>query len=366
MANRTISYWNTLDIGFEGFFMCRLTTDPDPTDEQRGVSGYTLALAVEDDLDNWIQLNPSLPYLQRNLREPLRSRILQPHPHQHPPGMGTPIDAPIDAAAQLQTAGPPTAEPPLGAALFDSDSPLGVKVTSVQIGGQDYAPARQLLGAQVNLLNDPQRPHHKPAFHGRNDIIGSDDNILFPIDPFILEIAHQPNNPSAPLRVCRKDVLPGDQPLWSLPEPTYAYRVGQMADPSDPASMEVMEAIGVYEFYEYFRNRSDYLIQQRGWLQERRAQTHDQEQIERYTTEIEMYNTRLYAIEFFGDRIRSRLGLQRLWSFSIQGSPGIVQGLEGVDVDTDAPWPIDFWFGGFDGDLLIGYMRGTLHLPRRV
>ena len=53
--------WETLDLGFEGYFMCRLTTDPDPTDEKRGVSGYTLALATEDDLDNWIQLNPSHP-----------------------------------------------------------------------------------------------------------------------------------------------------------------------------------------------------------------------------------------------------------------------------------------------------------------
>ena len=77
--------------------------------------------------------------------------------------------------------------------------------------------------------------------------------------------------------------------------------------------------------------------------------------------QIQMYKTRLYVIEFFGDHIRSRLGMQRIWNFQIRGSTGIADGLP--EVDTSAPWPVNFWFGGFDGDLMIGYMRGALHLP---
>src|SRR6185295_19059273 len=95
---------------FEGYFMCRLTTDPDPTDEKRGVSGYTLALASEDDLDNWIQLNPSPAYIDRNLREPGKSLIAK------------------------------------------GEMDLGVKVTSVQVNGHDHRSAPDLAGAAVNLL----------------------------------------------------------------------------------------------------------------------------------------------------------------------------------------------------------------------
>lgn len=51
-----------LVIHFEGWFQCRLATDPDPTDEPRGVSGFTFALAGEPDFDRIIRLqNPVAP-----------------------------------------------------------------------------------------------------------------------------------------------------------------------------------------------------------------------------------------------------------------------------------------------------------------
>jgi hypothetical protein len=109
-------------INFEGYIMCRLAVDPDPSDEQRGVSGYTLALAREDNLDNWIQLNPSSGYLDRNLREPGKSMV---------------------KAKALN---------------------LGVKVTGVQLDGKDFAEGQALLGGHVNLLDDPQAGH--PIFEG--------------------------------------------------------------------------------------------------------------------------------------------------------------------------------------------------------
>ncbi len=43
-----------LAIFFQGWFQCRLATDPDPTDEPRGVSGSTFALGNEPDLDRVI------------------------------------------------------------------------------------------------------------------------------------------------------------------------------------------------------------------------------------------------------------------------------------------------------------------------
>ena len=51
-----------LEVRFEGCFQCRLATNPDPTDELRGVSGYTFALAGEPDLDRVIRFqDPAAP-----------------------------------------------------------------------------------------------------------------------------------------------------------------------------------------------------------------------------------------------------------------------------------------------------------------
>jgi hypothetical protein len=292
-----------LDIDFEGYFLCRLTTDPDPTDEPRGVSGYTLALADEENLDNWIQLNPSPEYLARNFREPGPTLVAK------------------------------------------GDINLGVKVTGTRPGPEVYPPAERLIGLPVNLLPDPQTGY--PKFEGRNDIVGSDDNIAFAIDPFILDIS----SPDGAVRVHRQDLLPGNEPIWRLAPDQYQDHVGHLdtaIDSNAPGPLEVIQAIGVYDFSAFFRDRSR-------WIEAQMARTTDPD-------ELEKLRTRLNAIEFFGNRIRSRLGLKCDWMFEIGGgSVGTVNGLDGVDTTT--PWPISFWFGGFDGDLMIGYMRGTLTLP---
>lgn len=47
-----------LVLAFEGWAQCRLATDPDPSDEPRGVSGWTCAVAGEPDLDRILRLQP--------------------------------------------------------------------------------------------------------------------------------------------------------------------------------------------------------------------------------------------------------------------------------------------------------------------
>jgi hypothetical protein len=47
-----------LVLPFEGWIVLRLPTDPDPSDEPRGVSGYTFAFAGEPDLDRVLYLQP--------------------------------------------------------------------------------------------------------------------------------------------------------------------------------------------------------------------------------------------------------------------------------------------------------------------
>ena len=45
-----------LTIHFEGYWQCRQATDPDPSRDKRGASGYTFAIGNENDLDEIIRL----------------------------------------------------------------------------------------------------------------------------------------------------------------------------------------------------------------------------------------------------------------------------------------------------------------------
>jgi hypothetical protein len=52
-------------LEFSGWAQCRLPTDPDPSNEPRGVSGYTFALAGEPDLDRIIRFQPTEGIVER-------------------------------------------------------------------------------------------------------------------------------------------------------------------------------------------------------------------------------------------------------------------------------------------------------------
>jgi hypothetical protein len=100
-----------LTLSFEGWFQCRLATDPDPSDEPRGVSGWTFAVAGEEDLDRVIRL-----------QEPVS-------PRSHGPE-------------------------------------VGVVVRNVTVD-ERHIPDHPLDGGQVELLD-------APVFEGRNGIVAED------------------------------------------------------------------------------------------------------------------------------------------------------------------------------------------------
>lgn len=118
---------SALTLGFEGFVQVRLATDPDPSDEPRGVSGWTHAVAGEPDLD--------------------RVLVLQDD----------------DARRVRRSHGPQ----------------VGVTVRSVDIDGAASS-GHPLIGARVELLDAPR-------FEGRNWVIASDG--FEPIYPLHLRIS---------------------------------------------------------------------------------------------------------------------------------------------------------------------------------
>jgi hypothetical protein len=64
-----------LVISFAGWALLRLPTDPDPSDEPRGVSGYTFAFAGEPDLDRVLYLQPPVNFTPRSHSPTLGVRV---------------------------------------------------------------------------------------------------------------------------------------------------------------------------------------------------------------------------------------------------------------------------------------------------
>lgn len=116
----------TLDLRFAGWFQVRLATDPDPTDERRGVSGYSFALPGEPDLDRIVRL-----------QDPVA-------PRSHGPA-------------------------------------VGVRVQQVLLGGRPV-PGHALEAARVNLLG-------KARFEMRNYVLTDGNAGTEAIDPFHIEFA---------------------------------------------------------------------------------------------------------------------------------------------------------------------------------
>lgn len=301
-----------LEIDYEGYFMCRLATDPDPTNEDRGMSGYTMALSSEDTLDQVIRLQVTPEFLAKNARPP----------------------------------------------LLDMDAPIGVNVTDVRFEGQPYAPGRAaLLGAKV-YLDGQDPPMTGPIFDSRNNITGSDDTMSFVVSPYNLRI----QNDATGVRLTATDYLNPADPsmqLWQMIDPTtYQRRLTVCFDTNDT---EVAQATGVFDQYGYFRDRRRYLEKLIADTLAARASAPPSEW-PALDAAIQGYRTRIYQLEFWGDRVISKLQSKCAWNWDING-PQQVTGDLGGTVAVGVPWTTKFWFGGWDGDLLIGYMRGSLTMP---
>ena len=298
-----------LRIMFEGYWQCRQATDPDPSDEPRGVSGYTFAVGHENDLDQVI-------HLQREEIPDVDFR--EPHGRE-----------------------------------------FGVHVTGAEIVGADGAPksldAEVGRGAKVYLRPSQCNAGKLPKFELRNEIIFHKlQGIIMPICPFNMEIAGDG------WRLRREDPLDMTDTsleVWQMVE-GYERRSPQGFN---MVSDEVVKAIGIDPTPDYQTAFSNYFQRRKQWLELKLAETTD-------PVEAEGLKTRIWAIDFFSQdrRIESRLGLQAIWDFDIRGEDPNITGAEryfGGEIDTKEFWRTHFWMGGFDGDLMRGYMRGYLEVP---
>ncbi|GAC1359528.1 MAG: hypothetical protein NVSMB42_18840 [Herpetosiphon sp.] len=184
-----------LYLDFQGWWQNRMSNDPDPSDEPRGVSGPTFACPGEPDLDRIIRLqNPVMPR----------------YPHEHDIGVDV-YQVSVDD---------PRAE-----------------------GGRRVLPEHPLMDAHVELLDGAK-------FDERNFVVLYQK---MPIDPFHLRIASVDEQ----IVIERVDLFDITQPGLSyedvlLDEPAMMLRRTIAVVPNSPV---VAEATGVLDYAEHRRER---------------------------------------------------------------------------------------------------------------
>jgi hypothetical protein len=198
---------------------------------------------------------------------------------------------------------------------------VGVTVRQVVLDGRNV-PDHPLLGAAVELLDEAK-------FEGRNGIVAEDG--FEPIVPVHLAIR------KGPFRLQRTH----------LDEETFPYAELQ-ASGVQPGVDDIAQATGIWDL-------------QAAWEARRVALERDLQATDDPTTKvaltrrIQMLTAGRLSIFFF-----SRM----LYAFNLQGTAhgSDTDGFLPAPPDSRAPWPVDFWLGGWDADAFCGFMKGAVSI----
>jgi hypothetical protein len=291
-----------LRLEFEGYFQMRMATDPDPTDEKRGVSGYTFALAGEPDLDGIIHFQPNEPGVCEREYGPAGKK--------------------------------------------DEGPRVGVTVRRATRNGQA---APELTGARVAFV-DAQVIEH-------NGILVRND--MFIIDPLRVRVF---SSDGGKVLLDRSDWLnPADpkMPQWEATSMMLLRRQPKRFVTNSP---EVAAATGLRDpsNQTLIENRK----KRRANLEELLNEATDPVKCAALETRIEQ----LKIVEKWWDLSEGTWSERpidrRAYTLALQ--------LEGWDIDINGtvhkddlggdkmrPWPLRFWLGGWDGDALCAYVRGS-------
>ena len=360
----------SITLCFEGYWQCRQATDPDPSRDPRGSSGYTYAVGAENDLDQIIRLqldeiaqfNPDWYHPEDNGGRPLDYRESWPAP-KYP-----------DSHA-------------LSNSKLDDNDPRKFGVFISDVTATPGFPTKKLAnicqtmkGGKIRFLPNDSF-NEGPRFELRNTITyypANDDAIFMPIDPF--EIQAESNTPDgkAPEIIIRRDdpldLKKPNKQIWQIGDPTvYAPRcpvnfidvadqalVAVGLDPTDPAGSSQA----------FYQQRKEWLQLELTQVETSLQNARDEQETQTLLIRRDALKNRLYAINFFtGDAVNNRMetrpAMLAQWDFPIRGSKSIIpdEKLFGIKISTRRDWKTRFWMGGFDGDTMRGYMRGSLSLP---
>lgn len=340
---------STLSISFDGYFQCRLATDPDPSNEQRGISGFTYSVAGETLLDPsiWSQakdIEKAYGPKDPAFRDPLRSN-------------------PQFDIKNIREASPDYT-------VYNSRG-IGILVNKVEVDGETVPDLDQKMkGALCRFANRPASngPYKGPIFEGRNQITSDGDPDRFTVNPFLFTISTPDDSQTI---LSRFDPLDFEKPDDQL----YQVFPNEKVDRRLPyqrfaLSNEGLAQIGLTsdDLDNLFENRMNWL---KGKIVEAEA-------VDKLAL-AEAYRSRLYAVNFFtqatgptvlANRLLSRIPLRQLYRHSIRGNSSMLpipmadqEFFGSYQIDTEKEWQILYYLGQYDGDLMAGWCSGTLDIP---
>jgi hypothetical protein len=343
-----------LTIHYEGYWQCRQATDPDPSDDWRGASGYTYAVGHENDFDRIIRLQRD-EIADCDFRDGPEGYYPDWHPIKEFGIFVRDVTYSADAPEKFLDPSQDYAHP--------CDQKVLPGATFPPPGQHDAVAAKALHCGKVRWLPSHSKTEG-PRFELRNTITyhPNNDGIMMPIAPFDMQIESADKVDRRRVVIRRDDPLDIEHPkrqIWEIDSLDVYGRRCPVA--WYDTSSEAMQAINVSlsgpnNFAAFFQERKE-------WLQLQLASTAD-------PIQRQAYRNRLFAIEFFstqtvGYRMETRLGLMARWDFTLRGSQMKTENIDrlGGKIDSKKDWRVRFWMGAFDGDLMRGYMRGTLSLP---
>lgn len=291
-------------LHFRGYIQLRMATDPDPTDELRGLSGYTFALPGEPDFDRILHWQPNEPgVFERDFgNDPFQPRV---GVHVHEAYLGGERRPEMEGS---------------GIALVDSSL---VELNGLLVRNDYFAidPVQlrvtrgdHVLLERVDLL-DPKRPHLQLRQAGSPELL-----------------RRQPKRWHANSEVvARATGLPS-----AANEDLIANRQQRRA-----ALIELRERTIDVEARAALSTRIDELADLHKWWA-----------LSEYQNNVPPIDRRAYTLALQADG----------WQVDINGP--VAANLLGADPSRS--WPMSFWLGGWDADALCLYVSGVLRVPLRA
>jgi hypothetical protein len=309
-----------LKVFFRGYFQMRMATDPDPSDEPRGVSGYTFALPGEPDFDRILYLQPKEGYV-------------------------------VERPYGLLESGKPAPGPRVGVTVY--------KATL------NNKPVPKYIGARIEFIG--------AELTERNGILIRND--LFAIDPLRVQLIKEgvnarvkdgilldredmldPTNPNLVIMNARRKMLKRRQPTGFK---SYSAEVAQATGLCDDPNPDVIEKACLH-------NRKKRKRRLEALLEKLKLKPNpDALQCAALESRIEELNRlrKWWDLTEGGtpvDRRAYTLALQAYgWNVDINGPIAANY----IGADEEATWDISFWMGGWDGDALYAFIEGEWNIP---
>lgn len=292
-------------IEFSGYGLMRIPTDPDPTDDPRGVSGYSFAFGDEPDLDRVIRLQPEW-------------------------------DEKTDGKSYIRTYAP---------------QPMGVTVTKAESRrpGLDPVSIPELVGLPVNWEDGPK-------LENRNLILTLPGQE--PISPFRMRIGYPDKQ-----FIFRSSPVDPNKPVYQAPPDNLA-RMAAYGMYNEPDT--IGRATGMWDAYARAVHRRTLLQTDLHKLKSQPDTPENQAKIA--VIKGRLWQLQIGIDDPSNRRIRNCTMVER-FNFMMKGGndtketfgPKILNGF--LQTGSEADWNIAFWIGAWDPDTLSAYFQGTLEIP---